>query len=140
MTPPAVLACGAMAPPSPYDAIGGEAAVRALVRRFYHYMDTLPEARPIRDLHPADLSRSEEKLFLFLSGWLGGPPLYIERHGHPRLRARHLPFPIGTSAAQQWLRCMNQALADLVPDEPLRLGLESALAGVAYHMRNQPDP
>ena len=80
---------------SPYERLGGEQAVRRLVDRFYDLMDTLPEAAGIRALHPEDLTDSREKLFMFLSGWLGGPPLYQMQYGHPRLRARHLPFPIG---------------------------------------------
>src|SRR2546423_1092878 len=91
-----------------YETVGGEQAVRRLVDRFYDLMDTLPEAAGIRALHPPALIGSREKLFLFLTGWMGGPPLYIERHGHPRLRARHLPFPIGEAERDQWLMCMNR--------------------------------
>ena len=80
---------------TPFELIGGEDAVRRLVDRFYDVMDTAPEAAGIRALHPPTLDLSREKLFLFLTGWMGGPPLYVERYGHPMLRARHLPFPIG---------------------------------------------
>ena len=93
-----------------FEQIGGEEKVRALVDRFYDLMATLPEAAGILALHPPDLTSSREKLFLFLVGWLGGPPLYVQRYGHPRLRARHLPFPIGESERDQWLLCMRQAL------------------------------
>ena len=88
---------------TPYERLGGEAAVRKLVDRFYDLMDALPEARGIRELHPPDLAGSRDKLFKFLSGWLGGPPLYVEEYGHPRLRARHLPFPIGEAERDAWL-------------------------------------
>lgn len=91
---------------SHYARLGGEQAVRRLVDRFYDLMETLPEARKIRDLHPADMAGSRDKLFKFLSGWLGGPSLYIEEYGHPRLRARHLPFPSARrSATPGWRAC-----------------------------------
>ena len=125
------------APTTLYDALGGAVGLRALVDRFYALMDTLPEARTIRAMHPADLSGSVEKLFEFLSGWTGGPPLYIEKHGHPRLRARHMPFPIDTPAAQAWMRCMSQALTEQVPDAQLRDQLVAAFTNVAAHMRNR---
>lgn len=124
-------------PLTPYQAIGGEAALRALVQRFYQLMDTLPESHGIRKLHPADLRNSEEKLFMFLSGWLGGPQLYIERFGHPRLRARHLPFAIGAAERDQWMMCMRLAMDETIADMELRAKLEKALADLADHMRNQ---
>lgn len=94
----------------PYEILGGAEGLRALVDRFYDLMDELPEAEVIRALHAPDLSEAREKLFLFLSGWTGGPPLYIEKYGHPRLRARHLPFPIGIAERDQWMLCMTRAL------------------------------
>lgn len=122
-----------------YGRIGGEAAVRRLVDRFYDLMDTLPEARGIRALHPESLDGSRDKLFWFLVGWLGGPPLYIERFGHPRLRARHLPFPIASAERDAWMLCMSRALESCVEDPALRGFLEAALAQLADHMRNRPD-
>ena len=123
--------------PSHYERIGGADKVRALVRRFYQIMDELPESRGIRILHPPDLHNSEEKLFQFLSGWMGGPPLYVENYGHPMLRRRHLPFDIGEAERDQWLMCMNKALQEGVQDAALRNELALALAKVADHMRNQ---
>lgn len=128
---------GAIGSDTPYARLGGDAAVRELVERFYGYMDSLPEAQPIRRLHPEDLSGSVEKLHEFLSGWLGGPPLYIQRHGHPRLRARHLPFPIGDAERDQWMLCMRRALADMDIDDALRTQLVEAFQGMADHMRNR---
>ncbi|WP_345306192.1 group II truncated hemoglobin [Candidatus Villigracilis saccharophilus] len=93
-----------------YDLIGGETGLRTLVDRFYDLMDTSPEARDIRALHAKSLNQSREKLFMFLSGWSGGPSLYIEKYGHPRLRQRHMPFSIGDVERDQWLWCMNKAL------------------------------
>ena len=122
-----------------YALMGGEAALRMLVARFYRLMDELPEAYAIRKLHPRDLGSSEEKLFMFLSGWLGGPNLYIERHGHPRLRARHLPFPIASAERDQWLLCMRLAMEECVADAALRERIFSAMADLANHMRNTED-
>ncbi len=123
--------------PTHYERIGGAEKVRALVQRFYQLMDELPEAHGVRKLHPASLQGSEQKLFEFLSGWMGGPQLYVQKHGHPMLRARHLPFPITESERDQWLLCMKQALQEVVEDEKLRTELIAAFAKVADHMRNQ---
>ncbi|MCB9760810.1 MAG: group II truncated hemoglobin [Alphaproteobacteria bacterium] len=120
-----------------FEALGREAGVRALVDTFYDLMDTLPEAAGIRALHPADLSGSREKLYLFLVGWTGGPMLYVERYGHPRLRARHLPFPIGDAEAEAWMLCMTEALDECVPDDRLRDELGRAFRRIAGHMRNR---
>lgn len=123
---------------TPYQRIGGEPAVRAIVKRFYELMDTLPEAYGVRKLHPKDLAGSEEKLYLYLTGWLGGPQLYVEKFGHPRLRQRHLPFTIGSQERDQWLLCMRQAMAEQIDDAPLRAALDKALTELADFMRNQP--
>lgn len=125
---------------TPYELIGGEPTVRRLVRRFYELMDTLPEAYGIRKLHPADLAGSEDKLYLFLSGWLGGPQLYVEKFGHPRLRGRHLPFPIGESERDQWMLCMREAMTECITDEALRARLDKALTDLADFMRNRAEP
>jgi hemoglobin len=125
---------------TPFARIGGEPAVRRLVRRFYELMDTLPEAYAIRKLHQVKLDSAEEKLFMFLCGWLGGPQLYVEKYGHPRLRARHLPFAIASGEAEQWMLCMRQAMAENITDEDLRAGLDKSLNDLAYHMRNRNDP
>jgi hemoglobin len=124
---------------TPYTLLGGETAVRHLVKRFYELMDTQPQAQGIRQLHPADLSRSEDKLFMYLSGWLGGPQLFIEKYGHPRLRQRHLPFAISTDEASQWMDCMRQALAETTTNEALRAQLGIALTELALHVRNRQD-
>jgi len=126
--------------PTHYERIGGADKVHALVKRFYQIMDELPETHGIRKLHPPSLLGSEEKLFEFLSGWMGGPQLYAEKYGHPMLRARHLPFPIADSERDQWMQCMKQALAEVVEDEKLRDELTAAFSKVADHMRNQAQP
>jgi len=120
-----------------YERLGGEAPLRQLVQNFYRQMDQLPECLTIRQMHAADLGSAEEKLFLFLSGWMGGPNLYIERYGHPRLRMRHLPFPIDESARDQWMLCMQRALDESVDEPALREDLMRALFEVADFMRNR---
>lgn len=120
-----------------YQRIGGEAGVRRLVKRFYELMDALPEAHRIRKMHHISLKNSEDKLFMFLSGWMGGPQLYVEKFGHPRLRQRHLPFAIGDEERDQWMLCMNQAMDEVVEDATLRAELQAAFQKVADFMRNQ---
>ncbi|MFH2135771.1 MAG: group II truncated hemoglobin [Pseudomonadota bacterium] len=120
-----------------YRRIGGEAKIRELVQRFYQLMDELPEAHRIRKMHHISLKSSEEKLFMFLTGWMGGPQLYVEKFGHPRLRQRHLPFAVGDTERDQWMMCMAQALEDVVEDEVLRKELKDAFQKVADFMRNQ---
>lgn len=130
-----------MAPENtPYEELGGEAGIRRLVHRFYALMDSLPEAWDVRQMHPEDLSGSEEKLFKYLTGWLGGPPLYEQEFGHPRLRARHMPFTIASIERDQWLMCMKQAFDECIPESPLRTKLWTAIEGLADHMRNRADP
>ena len=122
---------------TPYDAIGGDDNVRALVDTFYDHMDGDEAFRVIRDLHPPDLTTSRQKLYEFLSGWLGGPELYIEKHGHPRLKARHMPFPIGEVERDQWLACMTLALDERQVTGDLRTFLDARFTHVADFMRNR---
>lgn len=119
-----------------YEFLGREEGIRRLVDRFYQHMDTLPEAATIRAMHPEDLTGSADKLWMFLVGRFGGPNLYVEQHGHPRLRQRHFPFEVDAAAAAAWMSCMNKALDELVePGEP-RKELRAFFAQVAQHMRN----
>ena len=124
---------------TPYEQIGGETAVRSIVDRFYDLMDTAPEATNVRALHATSLKASREKLFMFLTGWLGGPQLYAETHGHPRLRQRHFPFAIASRERDEWLWCMDRAMAEQPMPEELHAGLRQKLHALADHMRNQPD-
>jgi len=133
---PDPTAAVARAEDTPYARLGGDAAVRALVERFYDLMDLEPDYAQLRAVHGSELAHAREKLYWFLSGWLGGPSLYIERFGHPRLRARHLPFAIGTVERDQWLVCMNQAMVEQGVDEDLRLRLAQAFFQTADWMRN----
>ena len=122
---------------TPYDLLGGEARVRELVERFYDLMELEPAYRELRAVHGSNLESAREKLYLFLSGWLGGPPLYTDRYGHPMLRARHLPFAIGTVERDQWMACMKQAMEETGVDEGMRGWLLSSLFGTADWMRNR---
>jgi hemoglobin len=125
------------APRAPYERIGGDQKVRALVARFYDVMDAEPDFAGIRALHPADLGPAREKLYLFLSGWLGGPQLYAQKFGHPMLRARHLHAAIGIAERDQWLACMSRAMAEVEIDEALRRELYNAFFKTADWMRNR---
>jgi hemoglobin len=128
----------AEAGPTPFERLGGEPGVRALVDRFYDLMDLEPRFAQLRAVHPSTLDSARDKLFWFLCGWLGGPNHYIERFGHPRLRARHLPYPIGSVERDQWMGCMLQAMQDEGVEPTLLQRLAESLYGTADWMRNRP--
>lgn len=122
---------------TPYELIGQEQGARALANRFYDIMAEEEYAKPLYDMHPQPLDRIRQVFFEFLSGWLGGPDLFVEKYGHPMLRKRHMPFPIDQDLRNQWMFCMNKAL-DIEVDNPvLREGLKQSLAQLATHMINQ---
>ncbi len=120
-----------------YNAIGGDDTVRALTHRFYQLMDTLPEAARCRAVHPADLSGSEEKFYEYLTGWLGGPPLYTDKRGHPRLRSRHFGASIGAVERDEWLLCFSRALEETVAHPQLRAIILEPVTRLAHHMQNR---
>ena len=122
---------------SAFEWIGGEPAVQALVDRFYDLMDLEPGYRELRASHGATLDEARQKLFWFLCGWLGGPDHYISRFGHPRLKMRHMPFKIGIVERDQWLACMDQAMAETGVPEALRQRLQQSFFQTADWMRNQ---
>lgn len=123
---------------TPFERMGGEPGVRGLVERFYDLMDLEPRYAVLRAVHGPDLGSARDKLFWFLCGWLGGPGHYIERFGHPMLRARHLPFAIGSVERDQWLACMYQAMRECEVEPALAERLERSLFDTADWMRNQP--
>ncbi len=127
------------AAPTTYERIGGEAAVARLTARFYELMDTVPQFQGIRAMHPADLSSSRDKLYMFLSGWLGGPDLFVEKFGHPRLRGRHMPFEIGVAERDQWVACMVLAMEDSGIEQETRAKLLENFFNTADFMRNKAD-
>jgi hemoglobin len=120
---------------TPYEELGGAAPLRALVDCFYDHIDA--ESPELRSLHPVDDSNSRRNLFEYLSGWMGGPDLYTQRKGHPKLRMRHLRFSIGADEAGEWMRCMARALAETGVAEPLHGYLHARFAELADHMRNR---
>jgi hemoglobin len=120
-----------------YELIGGAEKLRELVDRFYDLMDLEENYQVIRLMHPTDSTSSREKLFMFLSGWMGGPDLFVEQYGHPRLKARHLPFSIGISERDQWLQCMRQAMKDVGINGILFERLMQSFFATADWMRNR---
>lgn len=124
-------------PNTPYELMGGEATVLLIVDKFYFYMDTLPEASAVRAVHAESLSAAQDKLFKFLSGWLGGPDLFVQEFGHPMLRRRHLPFKVGQQERDQWMLCMEKAMNDTSMHPMLKERLLESLSDLATHMINQ---
>jgi hemoglobin len=129
-------AAASAAPLPPFQQLGGEAGVRALVDHFYDLMDLEPQFAGLRALHPSTLEGSRDKLFWFLCGWLGGPSHYTDRFGHPMLRARHLPYRIGIAERDQWMACMMMAMQDQDVDETMARRLTESFFGTADWMRN----
>ena len=125
------------ASPSAFELIGGETTINALVERFYDLMDLEPALKELRAAHGPQLDSARQKLAWFLCGWMGGPQHYVERFGHPRLRARHMPFKIGIQERDQWLACMDQAMEDVGVDPTLRARLNESFFQTADWMRNQ---
>ena len=122
---------------TPYDAVGGDTAVRSLADAFYGFMDSNPAYKELRALHGPDLGPMQVTFYEFLSGWLGGPQLYVQKHGHPRLRMRHARFPIDESMRDQWLSCMGEAMDQLGIEGDIRAFLDARFAHVADFMRNK---
>lgn len=124
---------------TPYERIGGEAGIRAFTQTFYHLMDTLPEAAACRAIHPQSLATAEQKLFEYLTGWLGGPPLFTDKYGAPMLRRRHLRAPIAGPEIAGWLLCFRRAWAETVSDRELDALILPQIDSLAQHMRNRQD-
>ncbi len=113
-------------PATLYARVDGEQGVVALVRSYIHYVKTLDEVKDLRVLYKEDMSRYETRMIEFLSGWLGGPALYLQRHGMPMLREHHRHYHIDENTRDQWMICMRRALQDNIQDDELRLNLEGA--------------
>ena len=124
-------------PQTPFERIGGQPAVDRIIDVFYDRMDTLPEASVIRKLHPDDLGPIRTVLKKYLAEWLGGPPVYSQERGHPRLRARHLPFSIGDEERDAWMFCMRGAMNEVVTDAVAREWILQKLGPLADWMRNR---
>lgn len=121
---------------TPYDQLGGEAGIRSLVHRFYALMDELPETYAVRQMHPQSLAGTESIFFDYLSGWFGGPALYTEKKGHPRLRMRHAPYAVSPAIRDEWMLCMRQTLTEQVADTGLRDQLVHIFDQMATHLIN----
>ena len=122
--------------PTLYDQIGGEQGIVKLVRAYIHALKTSPEAEHLRSMYPEDLSLYECRMLEFLSGWLGGPALYLKRHGMPMLRENHRRIPIDERARDEWMGCMRRALNETVTDKTLRVSLEGAFWRMADSLRH----
>ena len=120
-----------------FDQIGGEPVIRQIVERFYDLMDIDTDLSALRQAHGPSLDQARERLFLFLCGYLGGPDYYVQQFGHPRLRARHLPFAISEAERDQWVICMGRAMQDLKVESALADRLLHAFYGTADWMRNR---
>lgn len=121
---------------TPYTLMGGEPKVKELANRFYDIMATDPKATDLYAIHPLPLDSIRQKFFEFLSGWLGGPALFEQKYGHPRLRARHLPFQVDEKLSNQWMYCMDKALDEVVDNKLLRDGIRQSIGQLASHMIN----
>lgn len=121
---------------TPFEALGGEERIRAIVDRFYDIIDA--DAPTVRAMLPRDDSQSRDRLYAYLVEWSGGPALYTPERGHPRMRMRHLPFPIGGTEVDDWLRCFNRSLDENDVDGPVREFLDERIGNLALHMQNQP--
>ena len=120
-----------------YEAIGGDDTIRKLTHRFYELMDTLPEAKNCRAIHPPSLEGSERKLHEYLTGYLGGPPIYIEKYGHPRLRSRHFGAAIGPAERDEWILCFRRAMEETIEHPKLRDIIWPPIERLAFHMQNK---
>ena len=122
---------------TPYQLLGGAQGVRRLSDAFYDCMDSLPEAADIRRMHGADLAAIREKLYEYLSGWLGGPHLYAAKYGSMCMTAPHRPYAIGPKERDQWLLCMDKALEDVGASEEVKAMIEPPMQRIANAIRNR---
>lgn len=125
---------------TPYGQLGGADGVNGIVEKFYDLMDSLPEFAAVRAMHGSDLSRPQQALYEFLSGWLGGPAIYFDKPGRQCIMSAHSRFRIGAEEVRQWLSCMTLALDKAGVDGELNARITEALAKIAVRMRNRSDP
>jgi hemoglobin len=123
-----------------YSQLGGEVVLRQFVNHLYDFMASSSQVEHVRKMHSKNLSFASDRLFMFLSGMLGGPPLYEQEFGHPRLRRKHLQFSIGDEERDQWLTCAQYAANQLHVEPDVRKELMSVLTTMANHLRNQNNP
>ena len=118
--------------PTPYDTIGVE-TLNHLIHAFYRRVGKHPNLAPIFPYYLTETARKQEQ---FMTQFLGGPPLYTEEHGHPMLRARHMPFEITQTRAKEWLQCMEDAMDEVGLSGSIRDFYFSRLVQTAEHMIN----
>ncbi len=126
-------------PQTPYQILGVD-GIQHLVNTFYDIMDSLPEAAGLRAMHSADLSPMKEKLAQYLTGWMGGPPLYADKYGSVCMTTPHEPYHIGPAERDQWLLCMNKALEQTGASTELVDMLNIPLFRIADAIRNKQGP
>jgi len=122
---------------TPYDLIGGEATVRRLADRFYEIMDSDPAASHIRAMHERDLAPIHQLLFEFLTGWLGGPPLYFKRPEHRCIMSAHRPYEIGDTERDEWMMCMRAAMDECELPAEMRALLDQGFSRLANAFRSR---
>lgn len=122
---------------NPYELLGGEQGVRRLADEFYQVMAERTEAAKIREMHAPNLSAIKDKLFMFLSGWMGGPDLYLQKYGTICLSSAHAAYAIGADERDQWLACMDQALINIDASDELREMLKGPMFQLADVMKNK---
>ena len=122
---------------TPYQQLGGEAAIRQLVNAFYDRMEASAEADELRGMHATDLSPMRQTLFEFLSGWLGGPRHYFERANAKCIMSAHAALTINRRVADQWLMCMRHALQTVDAPDDTRAFIDNAFTRVCNAMVNR---
>lgn len=127
---------GKPVPNSLYELIGGAQGLEQLVKAYIDVLRTRPEAQHLRSLYPDNLDHYELRMIEFLSGWLGGPALYLERHGMPMLREKHRGMPIDAQVRDEWMFCMRLALEKTIQDNDLRVTLEGAFWRMADSLKH----
>ncbi len=117
-----------------YDLIGGESTIRQLVDHFYARIEADPD---LRRIFPDDMEDGKRGQFLFLCQFFGGPQVYNAERGHPRLRMRHDPYPIGRAEREAWLRHMLDAIDETGIEEPMRTTMRDYFVRSSEHLINR---
>ncbi|MGH1374688.1 MAG: group II truncated hemoglobin [Cellvibrionaceae bacterium] len=120
---------------TPYQLLGAE-KVKALATHFYKVMDELTEVTEIREMHAHNKDMITEKLYEYLTGWMGGPPLYQDKYGSVCLTEPHKRYPINADHRDQWLRCMDEALKRIDASEQVTAMLKEPMYNLADFIKN----
>lgn len=121
---------------TPYEILGEE-GIRELTDAFYDFMAESSEASGIRAMHAEDLTPMKEKLAEYLTGWMGGPPIYAQKYGSVCMTGPHKGYAIGESERDQWLLCMNKALERINASDELKAMLKEPMFGIADAVKNR---